>query len=224
KQYNDAGGCAEARAAPHARKKPVVPRQGRRKDAIGVYRVGDFLQRGLTDILEWNLDNLANLIVDGLRDANSSRLGKLLEANGNVYSGAVEGVVLGNHVAQIDADAELHPFVLGDGNVALGNLVLDLDSAANGFDDARELGDEAVACAAEDATLMSGDRLLHHSTVHAQIGRGGLFVPLCKAAIALHIGSENRSKPTFHGERNSNEQRQMENTHIWYIRCAREAR
>ena len=163
-----------------------------------MYRVGDVLQTALTDILEWNLDNLANLIVDGLRDANSSGLGKLLEANRNVHAGAVEVVVLGNHVTQIDADAELHLFVLRDGGFVLGNLVLDLDSASNGFDDTGELGDEAVARATEDATLMRGDRLLHHGTVHAQIGRGGLFVPLCKAAIAHHIGSENCSKPTFH--------------------------
>ena len=146
-----------------------------------------------------NLDDLANLIVDGLRDANSSRLGQLFEANRNVHAGAVKIVVFGDHVPEVDADAELHLSVLGDRSVALRNLVLDLDGAANGLDDAGELGDDAVPCAAEDVTAMGGDRLLHHSAIHAQSGCGGLFVKLCMVAIPLHIGSENRSKPTLHG-------------------------
>ena len=164
-----------------------------------MYRLGDILQTALADVLEWNLDDLANLIVDGLRDANSSRLGQLFEANSNVHAGAVKIVLFGDHVPEVDADAELHPFVLGNGRVALRNLVLDLDSAANGLNDAGELGDDAVPCAAEDVTAMGGDRLLHHSTVHAQGSCGGFFVKLRKVAVPLHIGSENRSKPTLHG-------------------------
>ena len=123
-----------------------------------MYRLGDILQTVLTDVFEWNLDDLANLIVDGLREANSARLGQLFEANSNVHAGAVNVVVFGDHIAQIDADAELHPSILGDGLVALRNLVLDLDTAANGLNDAGKLCDDAVPCAAEDATAMGGDR------------------------------------------------------------------
>ena len=54
-----------------------------------MHRLGDVLQTALTDVLEWNLDDLANLIVDGLREANSSRLGQLFEANSHVHAGAV---------------------------------------------------------------------------------------------------------------------------------------
>ena len=143
-----------------------------------MYRLGDILQMVLTDVLEWNFDDLANLIVDGLRDANSSRLGQLFETNSNVHAGAVKVVLFGDHIAQIDADAELHPSILGDGRIALGNLVLYLDTASNGLNDAGELRDDAVPCAAEDVTAMGGDRLLHHSTVHAQGSCGGFFVKL----------------------------------------------
>ena len=64
------------------------------------------------------------------------------------------------------------------------------------------LGNSATTpspAAAEDVTLMGGDRLLHHSAVHAQSHRGGFFVALRVLTIRLHIGSENRSKPTLHG-------------------------
>ena len=164
-----------------------------------MHRIGNVLQTPLTDILEWNFHDLPNLIVDGLRDANSSSLGQLFEASGNVDAGAVKIVVFGDHVPEVDADAELHPSVLGDGRVALGNLVLYLDTAANGLDDAGELSDDAVPCAAEDVTAMLGDRLFHHSTVRAHGSCGGFFVKLRKVAVPLHIGSENRSKPTLHG-------------------------
>ena len=117
-------------------------------------RLGDILQTVLTDVLEWNFDDLANLIVDGLRDANSSSLGELFEANSDVHAGTVKIVLLGNHIARINANAELHPSVLGDGRVALRNFALYLDSAANGLDDAGKLGDDAVPCAAEDVTVM----------------------------------------------------------------------
>ena len=163
-----------------------------------MYRLGDILQMALTDVLEWNFDDLANLIVDGLRDANSSSLGQLFEANSNVHAGAVKIVLFGDHIPQVDANAELHSSVLGDRRVALRDLVLYFDSTANGLNDTGELSDDAVPCAAEDVTAMGGDRLLHHGTVHAQGSRGGFFVTLCEAAVACHIGSEYRSEPTLH--------------------------
>ena len=123
-----------------------------------MYGLGDILQMVLTDVLEGNLDDLANLIVDGLRDANTSRLGQLFEADSNVHAGAVKIVLFGNHIAEVNANAKLHSFVLGDGGVALRNLVLYLDSAANGLNDAGKLGDDAVPCAAEDVTVMGGDQ------------------------------------------------------------------
>lgn len=89
---------------------------------------------------------------------------------------------------------------LGSPIVAIRNLVLYLDGTANGLNDAGELSDDSVSCTAEDVTPMRGDRLLHHSTVQAQSSCGGLFVKLRKAAVPLHIGSENRSKPTLHGQ------------------------
>ncbi len=119
-----------------------------------MHRLGDILQTALADVLERNFDDLANLIVDGLRYANSASLGELFEANGDVHAGTVKIVLLGDHVPQVNADAELHPSGLWDGRVALGNLVLDLDGAANGLNNAWELGDDAVACAAEDVPVM----------------------------------------------------------------------
>ena len=168
-------------------------------NAIYVHRLGNVLQPALADVLEWNLYDLPNLIVDGLREENSSGLRQLFEANSNVHTGAVKIVVFGDYVPEVDADAELHLLLLGNGRVALRNLVLNLDRASNSFNDAGELGNDAVSCAAEDVTFMRCDRLFHHGAVHAQSSCGAFFVKLREVAIPLHIGSENCSEPTFHG-------------------------
>ena len=125
----------------------------------------------LADILEWNLNDLPNLIVDSLRDTNSSRLGDLFEANSDVHAGTVKIVLFGDHIPEIHANAELHSLVLRDGDIAFLDFVLNLDSAANGLNNARELGDDAVSCCTEDVALMGGDRLLHNSAVHTQSRR-----------------------------------------------------
>ena len=104
-----------------------------------MYRLGNILQTALTDILELNLNNLPDLVVDRLRDENSSRLRQLFQPNSNVDVTAVKIVLFDDHIAQIDADAEAHPFGFGDRGVALRNLVLDLDGAANGLDNAAGL-------------------------------------------------------------------------------------
>ena len=100
-----------------------------------MYRLGNIFQTALADILEWNLNDLPNLIVDGLRDTNSSRLGDLFEANSDVHAGTVKIVLLGNHIARINANAKLHSFVVEDGDGALRNLALYLDIASNGLND-----------------------------------------------------------------------------------------
>ncbi len=47
------------------------------------------------------------------RDADPSGLGKALQPSRNVYAIAMDIVAVDHHVAQVDADAELNPLVLG---------------------------------------------------------------------------------------------------------------
>ena len=62
----------------------------------------DPTEPALAYVLEQNLDDLPDLIVDGLRDAYASRFGKLLEAGGHVDADAVKIVAFGD-----EADALL---------------------------------------------------------------------------------------------------------------------
>ncbi len=59
---------------------------------------------------------------------------------------AVErAVVLGDHVAQIEADTEMHLPVFGELTVAAGKLLLNIDPRAQRFHRTRELGQQVVA-------------------------------------------------------------------------------
>src|SRR6185312_12774233 len=112
------------------------------------------LQTAFADVLERNFDDLTNLIVDGLRDADSSRLGQLFQPSSNIHASPKTIVIFRDYIAQVDTDAKLHPFGLGYGCVAYPDLVLDLDGAANGLDDTGELSDDAVPGTRENVTLM----------------------------------------------------------------------
>jgi hypothetical protein len=60
----------------------------------------------LAEILEFHAEPVAGLIADRARDADAAGLGELLQARGHVHAVAEDVVVLADHVAQVDADAE----------------------------------------------------------------------------------------------------------------------
>ena len=65
--------------------------------------------------------------------------------------------VLFHHVADIDADAEFNAPVLGRAPVVRGHGALNFHRAAQGFDDAWELDQNAVAGGIGDAAIMFGN-------------------------------------------------------------------
>ena len=80
-----------------------------------------------------------------IRDADPARLGEPFQARGDVHAVAVEAISLDPHVAQVDADPELHLPPVGDRGVAGLDDALDLGCALHGVECGRELGQEVVA-------------------------------------------------------------------------------
>jgi hypothetical protein len=66
-------------------------------------------------------------------------------------------VLLGNHIAEVDADAKFDPLLCQSIRVSLGHAALDLRSAPDGIKHAYELGKEAVARVLDDAAIVLGD-------------------------------------------------------------------
>ena len=167
-------------------------------DAVDPYRFGNVFEPALADVFKGNLDDLADLLVNGLRDQDPARLRHLLEADRDVDAGAVKVVAFGDHVAQIDADAEPHPLFLGHFRVASGHLFLDRERAAEGFDNAGKLGNQPVAGAAENTASVLRDQVLDNGPMRTQGGCRGFFVGLGEPAVPLHVSRENCGKPPFH--------------------------
>src|SRR6476619_3464030 len=84
-------------------------------------------------------------------------IGEGLDTRGDVDAVAIEVVALDDHVAEIDADAQLDAVVRRDTEVVLGHRLLHLDRAAHRVDDAGKLHQHTVAGRLDDAALMLGD-------------------------------------------------------------------
>ena len=95
-----------------------------------MHRPGDVLDLLLAQILERDVEFVAHLIVHDPADANPARLGESFQARGDVDPVAVDVSLLDDHVAQIDADAQLYPVVRRDISVPLGHRLLHRDRRA----------------------------------------------------------------------------------------------
>jgi Domain of unknown function (DUF4175)/Aldo/keto reductase family len=85
------------------------------------------------------------LAVGVLGKTDTARISNAFKARGNVDAVAHQvAIALLDHVAQMDADAELDATLRRKTRVALDHAILHLDCAANGIDDASELYEDAV--------------------------------------------------------------------------------
>ncbi|HJX22510.1 MAG TPA: hypothetical protein VJ454_16050, partial [Steroidobacteraceae bacterium] len=91
----------------------------------------------IAEILECDVvQPVANLIAHRARNTDAARLGEHFEARRHVHAVAEDVIFLNDHVAQIDADAELHPPCRRDVRVASRHPALNLDRAQHGVGDA----------------------------------------------------------------------------------------
>ena len=116
-----------SRLARVPRRQPAVEHDG-----IGADRPGDVLDRLLAEIREGELEPGADLLAHRRGDADAAGLGQGLEARGDVDAVAEDVVALDDHVAEIDADAELDPARRRHVGVAPDHALLDLDRALDG--------------------------------------------------------------------------------------------
>jgi hypothetical protein len=101
------------------------------------------------------------LAVGVLGKTDTARISNAFKARGNVDAVSHQvAIALLDHVAQMDADAELDATLGRKTRVALDHAILHLDCAANGIDDASELYEDAVSGPLNDAAVMlSGGRV-----------------------------------------------------------------
>src|SRR6516162_218243 len=90
------------------------------------------------------------------RDAYSAGFRDPFEARRDVHAIAVDILTVDNDIAEMEANAELHPF----SSRTQCCLTLNLCCAQSRFNDAAELDQDAVAHQLDDAAVMLGNRRL----------------------------------------------------------------
>ena len=115
------------------------------------------------------------------------------KSRGNVDAVAHQvAVALLDHIAQMDADAELDAPIRRKASIALDHAVLHLDGAPNGIDDASELYEDSVARPLDDAPVMKGDgRIDQIAPQRPQPRQRPLLIGASKPAVADHVRREN---------------------------------
>src|ERR1051325_5661252 len=130
--------------------------------------------------------------------ANSAGPSKGFQPGRDIHPVAVDVAVLDDHIAEIYADTEDDPPVLGHLHIALGHPLLRRDGTGHGLNHAWELDQDAISGRLDDAALVLGDlRVDQFAAMGAQPRQRAGFVLAHEAAIAGDIGGKNGREPAL---------------------------
>jgi len=136
-----------------------------------------------------------------MRDADAAGFGQRFEAGGDIDAIAENVALVGDDVAEIDADAEADAPVLCDLRLAVEHHPLDFDRAAHRVDDAGEFDQHAVAGGLDDAPSVLADfRIDQLAPVRLEAGERALLVGAHQPGIAGDVGGEDGGEPARAGE------------------------
>src|SRR5260370_31463558 len=90
------------------------------------------------------------------------------------------------------ADSQTHLLIRGPSGAVFRDRVLDRDRALDGVDGTGEIGDDAVAGAAEDPPAIGRDALVENGATSGQPAQGANLILTHQAAVAGDIGGGDR--------------------------------
>ena len=163
-----------------------------RIDPHGSHNVLDAL---LTPVLERVRQLVADLVSHYSRNTNSTRFRQCLKSCGYINAVAVDVVLFGDHVTEIDTNPEGDAFVLGRPGIAVGHCSLHLSSAAHGVHDTRKFRQKAIASVLYDPAMMLADfRIDQFPEMRFEAFVRPLLIHPHQARIPRHIGGEDRGE------------------------------
>ena len=158
---------------------------------------------GRAEIRDRPIEPTFHLPIGLFGEANRARLANPFEARGDIDAIAHQiAVGLLDHVAEMDADAELDAAIFRHSGAAFGHAGLHLDRATHGVDHAAKFDEEPIAGALDDAPAMG--RYCWIDEIAAQPPeprQRALLVGAGEPAVADDVGDQDRSNfPDFgHG-------------------------
>src|SRR6202022_401768 len=193
-------------------------------------RSDDVLDDLIAEIFKRDVaQSVADLIAHRGRDTDAARFGERFEARRDIDAVAKDVVFFDDHVAQIDADAELYPPRRRDVRVASCHPPLDLGSAQHRVGDAVELEQHAVAGGLDDAAAVLRDGGIDElDPMGLETRECPRLVDLHQPTVADHVGGEDRGEPALwsrhiHLSGSFHETKERSKKALW-LRLNREAR
>src|SRR5271165_4121338 len=127
-------------------------------ERIDPQRLGNVLEALRAEVADLEIEPLFHLPVGLLRKTDRAGLSDAFEPRGDVDPVAHQiAVAFLDHVAEMDADAEVDALVRRDPCVALDHRSLDFNAAVHCVDDTPELDNCAIAGALDDPAVVYGD-------------------------------------------------------------------
>src|SRR6516164_8441531 len=183
-------------------------RQQRRRqigDGFGTKRIDPHRPRQvldalLTPVLEWIGQLVSDLVVHDSRDADAARLGQSFQPCGDVNPVSKDVVFFDNYVAEVDANAEPDPPLLGHLRLAVDHPALDLGRTAHCVDDTAKFGEQAVAGVLHGPATVLFDLWVNELTeMSFEAFVRALLVRAHQPRITRYVGGEDRGKAASRG-------------------------
>jgi hypothetical protein len=141
-------------------------------------------------------------VVHTVTATDRSFLNRDLLKDSYVDAVSVDIVLFDDYVAEIDADPELDPPVLGHFGFAVDHCALDLGGTAHGIHRARKFHQQAVAGVLNDAAAVLLDlRINQLAQMCFEAFVRPLLVDSHQPRVARNIGGEDRGQPAFDASR-----------------------
>jgi hypothetical protein len=129
------------------------------------------------------------MVADRARDADAAWYRQPLQSRRDVDAVAVDVAAIGDHVAEIDADAKPQAALLGEIQIAVGHRVLNFGRTAHRVDDTGKFRQHAVAGGLDDAAVILADlRFDHFVQMRLDTFMRAFFIHAHQARIPHHIG------------------------------------
>jgi hypothetical protein len=137
------------------------------------------------------------MVQGGFGKANAAGRGDLLDPSGDVDTVAVEPAVLDEHVAEIDADANLHATVCRQLGIVDAQAALDLDRTPDGRGHGGECRQQAIPGDVDQSPSMGHDEIANDVLIGGQPSSGLLDIVGDQATVPADVGMEASDKSTF---------------------------
>ncbi|MBA7648072.1 hypothetical protein ES703_55852 [subsurface metagenome] len=193
RQYADNGGLVLRRQIGEVRPGGSIGLPG--PDVDGLADVFQVLAAGAD---QNGADVFARFEIGFFGDRNAALGRRRFEANRDVDVVAEHLVLVGDHVAHVDAHAEFHDPVCGEQGVALGHQLLHLDRGLDRPDHAGKFQQEAVAGVFDDASAMVEDDRENRGAVSLEGGMGARLVGSHHARVAGDVSAEDGGQASVH--------------------------